>query len=143
MSWFEVRAGIDAAVEEFEALAARITDHARDADEVGSRIATVYAGSNHRLPESARDHTASAADRASEAAEGYLAAAGLCRDYLAVVDPDGAAGSVAGLGPPAVVGPLKGGHGPAGSPAARAAVSDVSRCGATPFPSRGRKGWRT
>ncbi|GLZ78555.1 hypothetical protein Afil01_33620 [Actinorhabdospora filicis] len=140
MGWLEVRATIDAAIEALDGLAATTAEYSGDADRIGSHIDELYGGSNNELPHTARDHTASAADRAGEAATGYRQAAQLCRDYLAAVDPDGAAGSVTGLAVPAAGGPAKGGHGPAGSPPARQAVSDVSRGRSHVFPEQGPKG---
>lgn len=137
MSWLDVRATIDAAIEQ---LAAATTEHSTRADEIGSHIATVFDGSNNRLPRDATDHSAAAADHATDGAAGYRHAAQLCRDYLAAVDPGGAAGSVTGLGSPTTVGPAKGGHGPAGSPPARRALSDVSRERSHVFPEQGPKG---
>lgn len=140
MSWLDVRATIDAAIEALERLAAVTAEHSGDADGIGSHISELFAGSNNRLPQAAQDHSASAANRAGDSAAGYRQAAQLCRDYLAAVDPDGAAGSITGLGAPTTSGPAKGGHGPAGSPAARKALSDVSRDRSHVFPEQGPKG---
>jgi len=140
MSWTDVRAAIDAAIEGFERLAGVSEEHSRDADSLGARIATVFDGSGNELPATARDHTASAAVRVGDSAAGYREAARLCRDYLAAVDPDGAAGSVEGLGAPTPIGPLKGGYGPTGSPVARQAVTDVSRDRCHVYPEQGPKG---
>lgn len=140
MGWTDVRTAIDAAIEAFERLAASTEDHSRDADSLGARIATVFDGLGNDLPLTARDHSASAATRAGDSAAGYREAARLCRDYLAAVDPDGAAGSVEGLGAPTPVGPPKGGHGPTGSPAPRQAVTDVSRVRCHVYPEQGPKG---
>lgn len=140
MGWPEVRSAIDAAIEAFERLAAEASGHSRDSDQLGSRISVALGGSSHELPRKALDHTASAADRASEAAMAYRYAAQLCKDYLAAVDPAGAAGSVTGLKPPVAVGAAKGGHGPTGSPPARVSLTDVSRDRGYVFPEQGPNG---
>lgn len=144
MAWLAVRAAMDTAIASYERLATGLAGHAQRVDVAQARAVGTLTGSSS--PHVANGLTLIGAAR-SELAHGMglaKTAATRCREYLAAVDPDGAAGSVTGLPEPQGLGDVRGGHtdGHGVAPLGRRPISDVSRGRTHVFSEFGPEGFK-
>ncbi|GLZ80301.1 hypothetical protein Afil01_51080 [Actinorhabdospora filicis] len=140
MPWSRVRQAVDGAAEAFDHLAGVLKGRLDDTAGVRADIHELFGTSSSELTLEAKEQTAVAATRLSAAAERYELAAGQCRAYLEWADPGGFGGSVRGLGKAVTFGEPSGGNGPAGSPPARRALTDVTEPRMRVFVEQGEDG---
>lgn len=129
--WLDVRADIDHTIEVFEATAAKLIGRQQDTTDARKAIMAVAGSREASVPiADASDQLDALARRLEKLAGQAAGSARLCREYLATVDPDDAAGSIVGLPTPRPAGTTHGGHQVRGGPPvppARQPLTDESR----------------